>query len=106
MPRQNSMEVTPPPVGAHQGPTKAQIMARDVDGRGVLKPGCVSCIFEGHTPYTWQAITHHHTKDLSLHAKHLPILLAQPIPLQTHMSLFTCEKNTTKDSLNGKSEPC
>jgi len=41
MPRQNRLEVTPPPAHAHWGQTKAQISARGVDERGVTKQGCV-----------------------------------------------------------------
>lgn len=39
MPRQNRLEVTPPPAHAHSGQTKAQIMARGVDGRRVTNKG-------------------------------------------------------------------
>lgn len=37
MPRQNRLEVTPPPVHEHFGQTKAQIKAQHVDGKAVMK---------------------------------------------------------------------
>lgn len=41
MPRQNRLEVTPPPARAHSGQTKAQIMSQGVDGRGAIQQACL-----------------------------------------------------------------
>lgn len=41
MPRQNRLEVTPPPAHAHSGQTKAQITAQGANGRGVTNQGYV-----------------------------------------------------------------
>lgn len=61
MPRQNRLEVTPPPAHAHSGQTKAQITLRVPMEEG-LQIRDMSCIEWGNNSHTWQAITYRHTK--------------------------------------------
>lgn len=89
MPRQNRLEVTPPPAHAHWGQTKAQITAQDTMGEG-LQSMDTSCIVWGHNSHPKQAITHHHTKiSLCMLTHQLSGLSMSSKPF-THRTLYKC----------------
>lgn len=67
MPRQNRLEVTPPPAHAHSGQTKAEIMARGVHGRGVTNKGYAMYRIGAYFTHLASNNTLSH-EDLSLHA--------------------------------------
>lgn len=67
MPRQNRLEVTPPPAHAHSGQTKAQITAQGVDGRVVTKLGYFMYPVRANLTHMVSNNTQPH-QNLSLHA--------------------------------------
>lgn len=90
MPRQNRLEVTPPPAHAHWGQTKAQISAQGVEERG-CKAGICNVSSRGIflTIFTSNGTPSH--QDLSLHAYEVSATSGLSISSEalTQMSSYT-----------------
>lgn len=92
MPRQNRLEVTPPPAHAHSGQTKAQITAQGVDGKGVTKLGYFMYRVSPNFTHMVSSNTQPH-QNMSLHAyevlSHFGLSMSSEALTQIHVYTHT-----------------